>query len=71
LLVLKDGRRRRSPGGVFIQLIKRDISILSEQKKKIFELKPEEKKQKKKHKRFKYRLINNHQTLDPHLHGDL
>jgi hypothetical protein len=49
---LKDGKRRRSPGGVFITLIKRDLTVLSEQKKKIFELKPEEKKMKKKRKRF-------------------
>ena len=42
-----DGNRRRSPGGVYLQLIKRDDSILSVQKKQIF-IEDEDKKKKKK-----------------------
>lgn len=42
-----DGNRRRSPGGVYLQLIKRDDSILTVQKKQIF-IEDEDKKKKKK-----------------------
>ena len=45
--IWKDGNRRRSPGGVYLQLIKRDDSILAVQKKQIF-IEDEDKKKKKK-----------------------
>lgn len=48
----EDDQRRRTPGGVYIQLIKSDNTILSVQKKKIFIQSLEEKKLHKRKKRF-------------------
>lgn len=52
----EDGYRKRSPGGIFLQLIKRDETILSMQKKKIFIEDPEQKKRKKERKRLQNKM---------------
>ena len=51
--LLKEGHRRRTPGGVYIQLIRKDETILNCQRKKIFI----EDSIKKKHQKAVKRLI--------------
>jgi phosphorylated adapter RNA export protein len=51
----KDNRRKRSPGGVYFQLIKQDETILNAQRKQIFIEDEIKKKQAKKLKRLRQR----------------
>lgn len=52
---MKEGNRKRSPGGIYLQLVKRDDTILGMQRKQIFIEDAIKKKEAKKIKRLRQR----------------